>query len=112
MTSAATSVELDPAGVVGFYGALSGERFGVAPKDRAGDMRCPVLGLFGGADQGITADQVDAFEAALAAAGVDHDVHTYPGAPHSFFDRAFEQFASESEDAWRRTLAFIERVSA
>jgi carboxymethylenebutenolidase len=108
---AATSAELGLAGAVGFYGALSGERFGVAPADRAGDVRCPVLGLFGGADKGIPVEQVEAYEAALSAAGADHDIHVYPGAPHSFFDRAQEQFAAESEDAWRRTLAFLERVS-
>jgi carboxymethylenebutenolidase len=35
----------------------------------------------------------------------------YPGAPHSFFDRKYEQFATESEDAWNRVLAFLERYS-
>jgi carboxymethylenebutenolidase len=34
---------------------------------------------------------------------------TYPGAPHSFFDRKQEEFADESADAWERTLAFLER---
>jgi len=32
----------------------------------------------------------------------------YPGAPHSFFDRKYEEFAGESADAWRRVLAFVE----
>jgi carboxymethylenebutenolidase len=109
---AAASSELGLDGAVGFYGALSGKRFGVAPKDVAGDMACPVLGLFGGADQGIPEDEVEAFDAALEAAGVPHEVHVYPGAPHSFFDRAYEQFAAESEDAWRRTLAFLEGLAA
>jgi carboxymethylenebutenolidase len=36
---------------------------------------------------------------------------TYPGAPHSFFDRRYEAFAHESEDAWHRVLAFVERHS-
>jgi len=35
----------------------------------------------------------------------------YDGAPHSFFDRKQEQFAAESEDAWNRVLAFLERYS-
>ena len=34
---------------------------------------------------------------------------TYDGAPHSFFDRRYEDFADASEDAWRRVLEFIER---
>jgi carboxymethylenebutenolidase len=109
---AATSADLDLGGAVGFYGALSGERMGTAPKDHAAEMRCPVLGLFGGADQGITAEHVADFDAALEDAGVDHEIHVYPGAPHSFFDRAFEQFAAESEDAWRRTLGFLGRIAA
>jgi carboxymethylenebutenolidase len=104
---AATSEPLALDGTVGFYGALNGKRFGVRPADSAGDVRCPVLGLFGGEDQSIPVSEVEEFDAALAAAGVDHEVHVYPGAPHSFFDRAYEQFATESEDAWRRTLAFL-----
>ena len=36
-------------------------------------------------------------------------VVTYPGAPHSFFDRKQEEFADASADAWRLVLAFIER---
>jgi carboxymethylenebutenolidase len=62
----------------------------------------------GGADQAITADDVAAFDSALAEAGVEHDVVTYAGAPHSFFDRKQEQFADVSADAWRRVLAFFE----
>ena len=48
-----------------------------------------------------------AFERALAEAGVEHEVEIYDGAPHSFFDRKFEQFADASEDAWGRVLAFV-----
>jgi carboxymethylenebutenolidase len=32
---------------------------------------------------------------------------TYDGAPHSFFDRAFEQYRDACDDAWRRILAFV-----
>ena len=62
----------------------------------------------GGADQAIPPEDVEAFEQALDAAGVEHELVTYDGAPHSFFDRKQEEFADASEDAWRRTLAFIE----
>ena len=61
----------------------------------------------GGADQAITADDVAAFEAALATAGVEHEVVTYKGAPHSFFDRKQADFAEASADAWRRVVAFL-----
>ena len=69
-----------------------------------------MLGLFGGADPAIPADQVEQFESALSAAGVEHEIHVYPGAPHSFFDRQQEEFAAESEDAWRRILGFLGRL--
>jgi carboxymethylenebutenolidase len=70
-------------------------------------MRGAVLGIFGGADQGISADAVETFEAALSAAGVPNEIVTYPGAPHSFFDRKQEDFAQASADAWERVLEFI-----
>lgn len=99
--------------VVGFYGVLDGSRFGIrGPIERAGDIRCPVLGLFGGEDQAIPVEQVKRFDEALEKAGVEHEVEIYPGAPHSFFDRRYEQYAEASEDAWRRTLAFLDRHAA
>jgi carboxymethylenebutenolidase len=61
----------------------------------------------GGADQGIPAADVAAFEEALAEAGVEHELVTYDGAPHSFFDRRYEEHGEASEDAWRRVLDFI-----
>ena len=97
------------AGAVGFYGrpGVSGDGEPGAAQ-RAGEIEAPILGLMGGADQAITADDVAAFERALSAAGVEHELVTYDGAPHSFFDRKQEDFADASEDAWRRTLAFVE----
>lgn len=97
------------AGVIGFYGR-PGASFvdqSPGPKDRVKEMTCPVLGLMGGADQGIPQDQVDEYQQALKAAGVPHEIVVYPGAPHSFFDRAYEQFAKESADAWQRCLTFV-----
>jgi carboxymethylenebutenolidase len=66
-----------------------------------------VLGLFGGSDPGIPAEQVQALDAALDQSGVEHTIVSYPGAPHSFFDRKAEQFAEESRDAWHRLLDFV-----
>ena len=97
-------------GAVGFYGYPT-ERNGVlGPAERASEIECPILALQAGADQNITKVENDAFEAALAAAGVDHEIVVYDGAPHSFFDRKQEEFAEASEDAWSRTLRFIERL--
>jgi carboxymethylenebutenolidase len=99
------------AGAVGFYGR-PGERDGVpGPTERAGEIAAPILALQAGDDQNITAEMNDAFDTALTAAGVEHDVVTYPGAPHSFFDRKYEQYAAASEDAWTRTIDFVERYT-
>lgn len=96
------------AGVVGFYGGLTNSRNGSpTPIERAAAFTCPVLGLFGGADTGITAEAIQQFDDAMTKAGVEHELVTYPGAPHSFFDRKQAEFASESADAWKRILAFI-----
>jgi carboxymethylenebutenolidase len=100
----------DLAGAIGFYGRPGlGNDGSPGPIQRAGDIKAPILGLMGGADQGITAADVAEFDRALTDAGVEHELVTYDGAPHSFFDRKQEEFAEASEDAWRRVLAFIKR---
>ena len=95
------------AGVIGFYGR-PGERDGhPGPLERASELAAPVLALQAGDDQNITAEQNAAFEQALRDAGVEHELVTYEGAPHSFFDRKQDEHAEASEDAWRRVLAFL-----
>jgi carboxymethylenebutenolidase len=96
------------AGAVGFYGQPK-EREWPGPTRRAGEMECPILALQAGDDQNITAEDNAAFEQALADAGVEHELVTYEGAPHSFFDRKQEEFADVSTDAWSRVLTFIDR---
>jgi carboxymethylenebutenolidase len=99
--------------VVGFYGALASPRFGpAAPLYHAEEIRVPVLGLFGGADPGIPVEQVREFESKLQAAGVPQEIVIYPDAPHSFFDRRFEEHAEACEDAWRRVLRFVRTARA
>jgi len=75
-------------------------------------MACPILALQAGDDANISAEDNAAFEAALVAAGIEHELVTYPGAPHSFFDRKQEEFADASADAWSRVLEFVERRSS
>jgi carboxymethylenebutenolidase len=104
----AATLGLGLAGVIGFYGVPTGPRLDVpAPAHVAGDMECPVLGLFGGADGAIPPDMIEAFERALMAARVEHDLVSYDGAPHSFFDRKAADFAEASADAWRRIQGFV-----
>ena len=100
------------AGAIGFYGRPGPGRDGSpGPAERAAELEAPILALMGGADEGIPVADVRAFERALDSAGVEHELAIYDGAPHSFFDRKFEQFASDSEDAWARVLAFVERYA-
>ena len=101
---AANGLELS--GAVGFYGRPRRNDTD-AVIDRVVEMTCPILALMGGDDPGIPQEAVDEYEKALEAAGVVHEVVVYPGAPHSFFDRKYEDFADESADAWRRVLDFI-----
>jgi carboxymethylenebutenolidase len=97
------------AGAVGFYG-MPGERNGVpGPIQRASEIEAPILALQAGADENITPELNAAFDEALTAAGVEHEIVTYAGAPHSFFDRRHEEHAEASEDAWRRVLEFVSR---
>jgi carboxymethylenebutenolidase len=102
------------AGAIGFYGRPDGLRPQGArtPIDLAPDMASPILALMGGADPGIPAETVAVFKNALKAAGVEHEVVTYEGAPHSFFDRKYDDYADDSADAWKRVLEFIRVHSA
>jgi carboxymethylenebutenolidase len=107
---AATNPELPLDGVIGFYGSLTERPIRPSPIPGASATRCPVLGLFGGADENIPQDQIDEYDAGLDTAGVEHELVVYPGAPHSFFDRKFEEYADACEDAWRRVLSFLARI--
>ena len=96
------------AGAIGFYGRPGPAQDGSpGPTQRAGEMSAPILALMGGDDPGIPVADAEAFDRALTEAGVEHEVVIYPGAPHSFFDRKYAEFADDSADAWARVLAFV-----
>ncbi len=97
-------------GAIGFYGMPTrpGRPIGTASVvERVSEMECPVLGLMGGDDPSIPPQDIAAFDAALTAGGVTHELVVYPDAPHSFFDRSYADHADDASDAWRRVLAFI-----
>jgi carboxymethylenebutenolidase len=100
-------------GVIAFYGPPA-RREGGQPSavDEAteGLVRTPVLGLYGGADRGIPAADVEAYDRALDAAGIVHRIVTYPDAPHSFFDRKMTEHADACRDAWARVLGFVDSL--
>jgi carboxymethylenebutenolidase len=99
------------AGAVGFYGNPGPRDGAPGPTQRAAELDAPILALQAGDDRNITAELNDDFERALDEAGVEHELVTYEGAPHSFFDRRQDDFADASDDAWRRVLAFVERYA-
>ncbi|HSG88625.1 MAG TPA: dienelactone hydrolase family protein [Pseudomonadales bacterium] len=79
--------------------------------DLAGRIACPVAGFFGNDDTNPPPEDVDACEAALAAAGVAHEFHRYDGAGHAFqnFPTPERYRETQSEDAWTKVLAFLDR---
>ena len=111
----ASTFALDLAGVIGLHAGLGPRNDVPSPKDVAAEIRSPVLGLFGGADPSIPPEAIAEFDAALDAAGVEHRFVSLSGAPHSFFDRKFVEFAEQNATAWQEVLAFVgrgERVPA
>ncbi|HEY1455653.1 MAG TPA: dienelactone hydrolase family protein [Candidatus Dormibacteraeota bacterium] len=92
-------------GCIGFYGRPSRSEAYVSR------MKTPLLVLVAGADQATSPEEAEEFERKLSAAGVPHEQHVYEGAPHSFFDRGFEQWKDACDDAWRRMLGFIKAHS-
>lgn len=102
------TANFDLAGVIGFYAGMT-RNFGGAGTvlDQVEKIHYPVLGLFGGADQGIPVSDVEALDEKLDKTGFEHQIIVYPGAPHSFFDRRAEQYAEASTDSWERVLGFI-----
>jgi carboxymethylenebutenolidase len=82
----------------------------VAPITLAGNITCPVLGIFGNDDKNPAPEDVDDYEAALKAAGVDYSFHRYDGAGHGFQDFCDKDRyrAEASDDAWTRQMAFFE----
>ncbi len=73
-------------------------------------LKMPLLGLFGEEDMGITVADVLNFQDALKQAGVDADIHEYPGAGHAFANPSGEHYnPAVAKDAWQRTVAFFKQ---
>jgi carboxymethylenebutenolidase len=91
-------------GSVGFYGVPS------RVTDLVPMMRSPLLMLAAGEDF-TPVEAVEAFAAEARANGVTVDLHVFPGAPHSFFDRTFGEHVEACEKSWQLMLDFIDRNS-
>jgi len=91
------------AAAVGFYGRPPSD-------EETANINCPVLGLFGEKDGGITPEAAEEFRASLIKHGKTHEIHVYPDAPHAFFNdtRPHIYKADAAQDAWNRTLDWFE----
>jgi len=101
---------------VAFYGSLADPEnpknpgWPKSPIELAPEMRAPVLGLYGEADQGIPVAQVQEMQAALKAAGKTAEFKIYPGAPHAFHADYRPSYRQEAaEDAWKQLEAWFKQ---
>jgi len=97
-----SAADLGLAGCIGFYGQPA------RVADRIPQMKAPLLILAAGQDFTPVAD-VEKFAGDVRAAGVDAELHVYPDAPHSFFDRSFAEHEAACTDAWQRILDFTQK---
>lgn len=101
---------------VAWYGRLAGNPTPETPRqplDIAADLRAPVLGLYGGADQGIPLDTVEKMKAAVKLAPVKVEFVVYPDAPHAFHADYRPSYRAEpARDGWARTLAWFKEWGA
>ncbi len=97
---------------VAWYGRLDSPRTPLQPKypvDIAGELEAPVLGLYGGKDDGIPLAHVEKMRAALAAAkNTSSRIVVFPDAPHGFLaDYRPSYRPQEAADAWAQCLAWL-----
>ncbi|MCP1560544.1 UNVERIFIED_ORG: carboxymethylenebutenolidase [Methylobacterium sp. SuP10 SLI 274] len=91
---------------VAWYGRLVGDSSALMPKnpvDVAADLKAPVLGLYGGADQGIPVATIDRMKEACRVAGKTCDFVVYPEAGHAFHADYRPSYRAEpAQDGWKR----------
>jgi carboxymethylenebutenolidase len=101
---------------VAWYGRLMGQTNALMPKntiDIAASLKVPVLGLYGGADQGIPVQSVDEMRAALSRGTSGSELTVYPDAPHGFNADYRPSYRKEAaEDGWKRMLAWFKSHGA
>ncbi|MEO8560269.1 MAG: dienelactone hydrolase family protein [Rhodospirillales bacterium] len=97
---------------VAWYGSLmtppTNELRPKNPVDIAGQLKAPVLGLYGAKDTGITQEHVETMRKAIAAAGKKAEIVVYPDVGHAFNADYRASYNKEAaEDGWKRMLAFF-----
>lgn len=98
---------------VAWYGPLGGNPGPNTPKtviDLAASIDAPVLGLYGGADQGIPLDTVERMRGALRAANKKSEIVVYPDTPHGFHADYRPTFREgPARDGWNRMEVWFSR---
>jgi carboxymethylenebutenolidase len=81
------------------------------PVELAPHLKVPVLGLYGGADAGISVDNVEQMRGALKAAGNSvSEIVLYDGAPHAFYADYRPSYRKEAaDDGWKRMQAWFRK---
>ena len=99
-----------------WYGRLVGDTAALQPQnpiDIVPQLKAPVLGLYGGQDQGIPPDTIEKMREALKKAGNPSEIIVYPEAPHGFFADTRPSYRKEAaEDGWKRLLAWFKKYGA
>jgi len=101
---AQSSVHDGLSGTIGFYGQPA------RAVDRVPKMQAPLLILAAGQDF-TPVEDVGKFAQQVRDAGLEAELHVYPDAPHSYFDRTFGDHEEACADSWRRIIDFVERHS-
>jgi len=98
---------------VAWYGRLVGQQSEATPRhpvDIAAELKAPVLGLYGAADQGIPVETVERMRSACEAAGKTCEIIIYPDAPHAFHADYRPSYRPEpAKDGWSRMLAWFRK---
>jgi carboxymethylenebutenolidase len=98
---------------VAFYGSLGDPENDIWPKNAlslAGEVKEPVLGLYGAEDGGIKPEQVKDMEARLKAAGKTAEFHIYDGAPHGFHaDYRPSYREQQAKQAWGELVSWFKK---
>ena len=96
---------------VAWYGPLERDKSEMTPMnpiDLVPQLKVPVLGLYGGADDGIPMTQIQAMQDALKAAGSPSEIVVYPDTPHGFnADYRASYRPEQAKDGWKRLLAWF-----
>jgi carboxymethylenebutenolidase len=101
---------------VAWYGPIKRPATDLQPKnpiDIAGQLKTPVLGLYGGADAGIPVDTVEEMKAALKAAHNPSEIIIYPDTPHGFnADYRPSYRPDQAKDGWSKMQAWFKQHGA